>query len=352
MDGSWSIHLNEKSSYLTTFNTPCGRYQFLHMPFGLKMSQDVFQMQMDQTTDHLLNIIVIDDDICIYGCTPKKNDWHNLQLVKTAKEHNIVFSNSKCQIRQPPITLLSCSVHHTRHAAKSIQFPSHPRPSNTQFPCKTSALPRPDKLPPNFIPSLSDKIMFLQEQLTEWGWNPSRNAAFQWVKAWICQTLLSTTLTYYDWSKPVIVQTDTRKYGLGAALIQISCSSAFSSKTLTDFETHFVNIEGECLSVCFGLEKFHTYLYSRHLIIQNDHRPLEMIQQKPIHAVPSQLQHILLCMQKYDYTIEYKSSKEMVLANCLSHFPFHKESLPIPIHWNIQHVQLSTAELDAIWGAI
>ena len=62
-DGFWIIHLDEKSLYLTTFNTHCGRYRFLHMPFGLKMSQDIFQMQMDQATDCLPSIIAIHDDI-------------------------------------------------------------------------------------------------------------------------------------------------------------------------------------------------------------------------------------------------------------------------------------------------
>ena len=32
-DGFWSIHLDTPSSYLTTFNTHKGHYQFLHMPF-------------------------------------------------------------------------------------------------------------------------------------------------------------------------------------------------------------------------------------------------------------------------------------------------------------------------------
>ena len=44
-DGFWSIHLDTPSSFLTTFNTHKGCYRFLCMPFGLKMSQDVFQMQ-------------------------------------------------------------------------------------------------------------------------------------------------------------------------------------------------------------------------------------------------------------------------------------------------------------------
>ena len=52
-NGFWSIHLDTPSSYLTTFNTHKGRYQFLRMPFGLKMSHGVFQMRMDNITERL-----------------------------------------------------------------------------------------------------------------------------------------------------------------------------------------------------------------------------------------------------------------------------------------------------------
>ena len=65
-----------------------------------------------------------------------------------------------------------------------------------------------------------------------------------------------------------------------------------------------------------------------------------------------QLQHMLLCVQKYDCTIQYKPGKEMVLADHLSHFPSHKNSLPIPIAQNIQHIQLFSAKLDVIWGSV
>ena len=60
------------------------------------MSQDIFQMQMDQATDHLPGIIAIHDYICIYSHTPKEHDWHLLQLMQTAKEHGIVFNSTKC----------------------------------------------------------------------------------------------------------------------------------------------------------------------------------------------------------------------------------------------------------------
>ena len=45
--GYWSIVLDEHSSLLTTFNSPFGRYHFLHLLFGLVCSQDIFQKKMD-----------------------------------------------------------------------------------------------------------------------------------------------------------------------------------------------------------------------------------------------------------------------------------------------------------------
>ena len=137
-----------------------------------------------------------------------------------------------------------------------------------------------------FLPDLSHKTTFLREQVTNWEWTPSTDAAFHRLKQWICNTLLKTTLAYYDDTKPVEVHTDASEYGLGAALIQHNKPVAFASKTLTPVESRYGNIKHECLSVIFGLEKFHTYIYGNHVTVYNNHKPLEMIQEKPIHAAP------------------------------------------------------------------
>ena len=73
-DGFWSIHLNTKSSHLSTFNIHRGCYQFLHMPFGVKISQDIFEIQMDQITNRLPGIIAIHNDICVYGRDTTEHD--------------------------------------------------------------------------------------------------------------------------------------------------------------------------------------------------------------------------------------------------------------------------------------
>ena len=146
------------------------------------------------------------------------------------------------------------------------------------------------------------------------------------------------------------MHTDTDEYWLEAALLQSGHPIAFASKTLTDIETHYAHIEWECLLACFSLERFYSYIYGRHVMVQNDHNPLEMIQIKPIHMAPTWFLQMLLCMQKYNYIIQYRPGKEMMLADHLSHFPSHSNSLSIT--QNVQHSQLSNAELDIIWGSI
>ena len=46
--GYWSVSLDQESSTKTIFNSPHGQYRFLKLPFGLNLSQDVFQERMDQ----------------------------------------------------------------------------------------------------------------------------------------------------------------------------------------------------------------------------------------------------------------------------------------------------------------
>ena len=203
-----------------------------------------------------------------------------------------------------------------------------------------------------FLPDIAAKTIFLREQVSKWDWTPSTDSTFQQLKQWIYKTLLKTTLAYYDRTQPLTIQTDASEYGLGAALLQNNRSIAFASKTLIDMETRYANIECKCLLVVFGLEKFHTYIYGRHITVFNDHKSLEMITKKPIHAAPPRLQRMLLQLQKYDYMLIYKPGKEMTLADRLSRFPLNKVNISIELHQNIQHLTFTSDRINIIRGSI
>ena len=66
-NGYWQVGLSEKSSFLTTFNTPFGRYRWLRMPFGLSSASEEYQRRMTEAIGDLDGVKVFVDDILVYG---------------------------------------------------------------------------------------------------------------------------------------------------------------------------------------------------------------------------------------------------------------------------------------------
>ena len=101
--GYWCIELDEDSQLLTTFNSPFGRYCFTRLPFGLKVSQDVFQKAMDKVLDGLKGVLSIADDITVYGSSQEEHDENLHNLMKRAREIGLVFNYNKCQINRDEV---------------------------------------------------------------------------------------------------------------------------------------------------------------------------------------------------------------------------------------------------------
>lgn len=76
-DGFWHVVMDEKSSYLTTFSTPWGRYRWLRMPFGISPAPEEFQRRMEEALEGLDGIKPIHDDILIYGCGDNDKEAHD-----------------------------------------------------------------------------------------------------------------------------------------------------------------------------------------------------------------------------------------------------------------------------------
>ena len=74
------------------------------MPFGLKMSQDMFQMRMDQITGRLPGVIAIHDDICIYGKIQEQHDQTPPTTTQNRIKNGLVFNSRKCHISKLQIT--------------------------------------------------------------------------------------------------------------------------------------------------------------------------------------------------------------------------------------------------------
>ena len=101
--GYWNVRLDEQLSFLTTFNSPYGRYRFKQMPFGMKISQNIFQARIDQLAEGLAEAVAIADDIVIFGATQEEHDENLIRLLARCREHELKLNPDKSQISQPEV---------------------------------------------------------------------------------------------------------------------------------------------------------------------------------------------------------------------------------------------------------
>lgn len=104
--GFWQIKLDNESSKLCTFNTPIGRYRFLHLPFGVSSASKVFQRAIAQMLEGLEGVVNVIDDILVWGETTEEHDHRLIKLLERAREWNLKLNTSKCQIRTSKIRYL------------------------------------------------------------------------------------------------------------------------------------------------------------------------------------------------------------------------------------------------------
>ena len=98
------VHLTEESSKLLVINTHKGRYRFKRMPFGAKMSQDVFQMKMDLIMERCPGVISIHDDIVVYGVSKEDHDANLVNLLNVAQIEGLVLNSKKLELKHPRVS--------------------------------------------------------------------------------------------------------------------------------------------------------------------------------------------------------------------------------------------------------
>ena len=103
----WQCLLDEESSYLTTFNTPYGRFRFVRLPFGVNVSGDAVQRKTYEIYNPLPNVIGIADDIIIWGDKEDGSD-HNVALacfLQVTCENGLHINFDKIQYKTTEVTL-------------------------------------------------------------------------------------------------------------------------------------------------------------------------------------------------------------------------------------------------------
>ena len=69
----WLVELDAASSLLTMTITSYGRYQWVRLPCGLKVSSEVFQKKLNESLEGIAGVICVAADIIVTRCGATKN---------------------------------------------------------------------------------------------------------------------------------------------------------------------------------------------------------------------------------------------------------------------------------------
>ena len=316
--GYWQIKLDEASSLLCTFNTPWGRFRYTRLPFGIKTAGDIFIQEINSILRDIKGVDVVADDILVYGSTIEEHNHRLEAVLKRANEVDLRLNPQKSQICKTEVPYVGHLL--TQNGLK-------PNPERVQAilelvtPTDKQAVQRFLGMIGyigKFIPNLSEiakPLRLLLSKEIAWHWNEEQEVAFKRLKELLTK---APVLKYFDVNKPITIQVDASKSGLGAALFQDNHPISLASKALDKTQQNYAVIEKELLAICFGCKKFHEYIFGKEVTIETDHKPLVSIMIKPLHMLTARVQRMRMRLQNYNLRVIYLKGSQMYFADTLS----------------------------------
>ena len=318
----WQMALDEPSSYLTTFNTPFGRYRYLRLPYGVKSAPEVYHKHVASIFQGIDGVHTEMDDVIIAAKSHSQHDQALIQVLKRARENNLKLNSDKCQFGVSKLIFLGDLLTDTG---------IRPDPSkvsaivNFEKPVDKKGIQRLLGMV-NYLGKWVANLSTITEPLRkllvkdiQWEWSFEQEKAFVEIKEILSKEPI---LEYYNPNRPIKISSDASKSGLGAVLYQLVENEwrviAYASRAMTGAETHYAQIEKELLSIAFACSRFHQYIYGTTVKCETDHKPLIPIFRKPLADCPLRIQRLLLTIQRYDLEVSFIPGKELIPADALS----------------------------------
>ena len=318
--GYYQLQLDEESSILATMNTPFGKFRYLRLPMGISNAPEIFQTVLTEIFGGIEGCEIIMDDILIHGRTIQEHNSRLNAVLNRARENNLCFNSKKTKLARSEVdyhghVITGEGLKVSREKVKAIL--DMPVPNDKQAVQRLIGLVT---YLSKFVENFSDVIQPLRECVKlknrSFHFDEPQKECFAKIKE-----VLTTApvLKFYSMSKPITVLCDSSKTGLGAVILQGGRPVAYASRTLTDTEQAYAQIEKEMLAIVFACSKFHKLLFGRKdATLETDHLPLLRIFEKTLHLVPMRLQKMLLKVQPYTFKLVGKPGKEMYIADTLS----------------------------------
>ena len=277
----WQIELEPESRYLTVFHANDKLYRYKRLTMGLKPSQGELNAALLPVLAHIPNANLIHDDLIVAARTVEDHDRSVDLCMQAISDAGITLNAKKCQFGKKEISFwgmiygedgvksdpskVEALVHLTAPTSKEelISFLCMMQ-SNLDF-------------IPNFA-QRSAKLRELTKGRARFVWSNEHQICFQRLIDAFRKDVL---LRYFDMSKPTYVFVEAHMSCLAAMLAQGNIVReakpvAFASRTTSQAEARYPQLNLEAMSLDFGLRRFCNYLVGapQTIFVVTDHKPL------------------------------------------------------------------------------
>ena len=334
----WQCIIHPDDRYKTSFQWNNRVYQYCRLPFGLKMSGDIFARCISKALEDVTseNYKTYVDDILCYSACFKQYLLTLTQIFCTMRKHGIKLNAQKCKFLNNEAKFLGRIVNKDGY-----------RPDSTYVAdLKKLEAPKTKKqlqsvigkfvwirdfietnVGENIANHCFSEIMHQMNKLNrkdikKFHWTPEAQHAFDVAKSRLSS---DRVIHFADFNATFTVTCDASAHAVGCAIMQQRNGKtviiAVGSKTLTPTQQNWSTTEREGFALLWAIERFQYFLRGpTGFIVLSDHKALSFLDRTSF-ANPK-IRRWQERLSEFNFVVEYIEGEKNQIADLLSR-PFH-----------------------------
>lgn len=323
-NGFHHVAMEEESIPLTSFVTPHGQFEYIRMPFGLKIAPSVFSRYIYSIFRPLIDenrILVYMDDIMVATEDIQEHFTILQEVFQVIKQHKLKLRLEKCKFFVREIDYLGYRVDSNGILPNPENIEAvrgFPQPKNVHEVHSFLGLSSYfRKFIQNFALIAKPLYELLKKGATFY-FGDAEMKSFTFLKKCLSST---PVLSIYSPTDETELHCDASSIGYGAILLQRKTDNKFHpvyyfSKRTTEAESRYHSFELETLAIVNALKRFRVYLEGIPFKIVTDCNSLTLTLSKK--QINPRIARWGLELENFNYTIEHRRNEQMRHVDSLS----------------------------------
>ena len=319
------VELAPESRRISRFRTADGIFQYRRLFFGINAAPERFNALIRKLLEGLPGQIKATDDILIMGRTRKELHARVLAVLTRLEKLGLTVSEKKCAFFKESVTffgvhLSAAGVSLSDEKTRALTEATRPT-SKSELLSFLGLCVYASRWIPNQA-AVAEPLRELTRTGVRWHWATKHEDPFEALRKGLVSAIGFYSI---DWNTEVHV--DASPVGTANVLTQTDPDGRegskvvqYVSRTLSDAERRYSQIEKEALAVVWACEKLQAYLLGRHFVIFTDNKAVELIMRNPLSTPPARILRWQLRLSGYDFEVVHRPGLGNI-ADFLSRHP-------------------------------